>query len=265
MSDYDHTDKVLDKDNSYIRKQVLKLSVETYKTVNSIFGKVITFSLPLIILYSLYPFMFLETNLPSYEIAKIEKAIGLFFGLFFMPVVAIFVHRHILLKEENYASWYFLLGLFRGRYWKFMINTWFFLIMYWLMLFSIIIVSGKSYNLPFFVIFIWLALILYLQARLSLCFPIIATNQKGWIIKSFKLTENLGWSLPLAFFSILLPSILIQTFLLVLFQINFNNYTFDIIPIFLIGIFEVILRIYMVSLLAVFFSNVYLIVTKSKN
>ena len=263
MTNGNDTYNGIDKDIFKIRKQVLKLSLETYKTVNSIFSKVIVFSLPLIILYSLYPFIFLETNLPSYEIAKIERAIGLFFGLFFMPVIAIFVHRHILLKENNYASWYFLLSLFKGRYWKFMVNTLFFFILYWSMLMSILIVIGNSYNSFFFIFFIGLSFILYLQARLSLCFPIIATSQKGWIIKSFQLTKNLGWSLPVAFFSISIPIIFLQSFLMVV--VTTNNFTFDVIPIFLISLVEIIFRIYMISLLAAFFSKVYLIVTQNKD
>jgi hypothetical protein len=256
--------KKFDQQNQIIRKQILSLSFETYKIVNSIFYKIFIFSLPLIIIFTLYPLMFLDTELPYYELARIEKSIGLSIGLFFMPIVAIFVHRKILLNEEKFASWYFLLSFFKGRYWKFILNTFLFLFIYWVgLMFFLIIGKSNNYNFFFYIFIIGLILILYLQARLSLCFPIIATNQKGWIIKSFKLTQNLGFNLPVAFFSILLPIVFTQTFLAVI--IKQHNISFDLLPLLLIGFIEILLRIYMISLMAVFFSKVYMIVTNSNN
>ena len=109
-----------------------------------------------------------------------------------------------------------------------------------------------------------LPLALYVQARLSLCFPLIATNQKGWILKSFKLTKNLGLTLPIAYYIVVLPLVFFQAFVLTAITTSGSSLLSDVIPIYVISIIQILLKLYTTTLVAVFFSNVYLIVKEDQ-
>ena len=255
------TKKILNKKYFDKQNQILKLSLKTYKDVNSFFKKVIIFGLPLIIIFPFLPLLLLDSGLTYYELVKLEKSLNLTVAIFFFPLIAIFVHRHIILKEEKYQSWYFIFGFFKLRYWKFILNSILLMIIFWSILMLTLSVASKISFILFLLAF---PIGIYVQSRLSLCFPLIATNKKGWFIKSFILTKNLGLSLPLAYFAIFLPIIFFQALISIIITISDYAFYSDIIPIYIIGVIDVFLRLYTVSLLATFFSNVYLIVKEDQ-
>ena len=76
------TKKILNKKYFDKQNQILKLSLKTYKDVNTFFKKVIIFGLPLIIIFPFLPLLLLDSGLPYYELVKLEKSLNLTVAIF---------------------------------------------------------------------------------------------------------------------------------------------------------------------------------------